>query len=376
MQKIPIMVPWLDETEIEAVSEVIRSGWIAQGPAVKRFEHAFSTQLGSVEAVAVANCTVGLQLALIVAGIQPGDEVIVPSFSFIATTNSVIHVGAVPVFADIAIETGNLTAASIARVVTNKTRAVMIVHQAGVPADLEEIFAFCSPRGLIVVEDAACAIGSTYKSRLIGSHSDLVVFSFHPRKILTTGEGGMIATSNSDWAARLRRLREHGMSISATDRHATGGVSIEQYAEPGFNFRMTDIQAAIGLVQLSKLSTQIRHRRELAARYEKHLAEIDGLRPVVDPPYGECNFQSYWVELDDSILKSRNKVMEDLDSRGISTRRGIMTAHREPACAKYFREPLPNSERLSDNSLIIPLYHTMSQAEQDHVIESIIKVIQ
>lgn len=369
------MVPWLGQAEIEAVSEVIKSGWIAQGPVVKRFEQAFKERVGSAEAVAVANCTTGLQLALIVAGIQPGDEVIVPSFSFIATTNSVIHAGAVPVFADIAIETGNLTAASIASAVTDRTRAVMVVHQAGVPADLDEIFAYCKPRGLAVIEDAACAIGSTYKSKPIGSHSDLVVFSFHPRKILTTGEGGMIATSNSDWATRLRRLREHGMSLSAADRHATGGVSIESYAEPGFNFRMTDIQAAIGLVQLSKLNDSVHRRRELAARYMRFIGNISGLHPVVDPPYGAGNFQSYWVELDDSVLKSRNKVMEELESRGISTRRGIMIAHREPACSKYFREPLPISERLSDNSLILPLYHTMSDAEQDHVIESLTQVV-
>lgn len=375
MQKIPLMVPWLGEAEIEAVSEVIKSGWIAQGPAVKRFEQAFKERMVSADAVAVANCTAGLQLALIVAGIQPGDEVIVPSFSFIATTNSVIHAGAVPVFADVAIKTGNLTAASIASAVTDRTRAVMVVHQAGVPADLDEIFAYCKPRGLTVIEDAACAVGSTYKSKPIGSHSDLVVFSFHPRKILTTGEGGMIATRNLNWATRLRRLREHGMSMSAADRHATGGVSIENYSEPGFNFRMTDIQAAIGLVQLSKLNDSVQRRRELAARYATYISDISGLHPVVDPPYGTCNFQSYWVELDDSVLKPRNNVMEELESRGISTRRGIMTAHREPACKKYFREPLPISERLSDNSLILPLYHTMSYAEQDHVIESLIQVV-
>lgn len=376
MQKIPLMVPWFGEAEIEAISEVIRSGWIAQGPVVKQFEQAFKERVGSAEAVAVANCTAGLHLALIVAGIQPGDEVIVPSFSFIATTNSVIHAGAVPVFADIAIETGNLTAASIASAVTDRTRAVMVVDQAGVPADLDEIFAYCRPRGLMVIEDAACAIGSTYKSKPIGSHSDLVVFSFHPRKILTTGEGGMIATNNSDWAARIRRLREHGMSLSAADRHHMGATSIETYPETGFNYRMTDIQAALGLVQLDKLDQLISRRRELAERYEKQIGDIGGLHPVVDPPYGTSNYQSYWVRLDDSVLKSRNKVMEELESLGVSTRRGIMTAHRELACSKYFREPLPISEHLSDNSLILPLYHTMSYAEQDHVIESITQVVQ
>ena len=376
MQKIPLMVPWFGEAEIEAISEVIRSGWIAQGPVVKQFEQAFKERVGSAEAVAVANCTAGLHLALIVAGIQPGDEVIVPSFSFIATTNSVIHAGAVPVFADIAIETGNLTAASIASAVTDRTRAVMVVDQAGVPADLDEIFAYCRPRGLMVIEDAACAIGSTYKSKPIGSHSDLVVFSFHPRKILTTGEGGMIATNNSDWAARIRRLREHGMSLSAADRHHMGATSIETYPEIGFNYRMTDIQAALGLVQLDKLDQLISRRRELAERYEKQIGDIGGLHPVVDPPYGTSNYQSYWVRLDDSVLKSRNKVMEELESLGVSTRRGIMTAHRELACSKYFREPLPISEHLSDNSLILPLYHTMSYAEQDHVIESITQVVQ
>lgn len=375
MQKVPLMVPWLDAAEIEAVSEVIRSGWIAQGPAVKRFEEAFKERVGSVDAVAVVNCTAGLHLALIVAGITPGDEVIVPSFSFIASTNSVIHAGAVPVFADIAIETGNLTVESIASVVTDKTRAVMVVHQAGVPADLDEIFQFCSGRGLTLIEDAACAIGSTYKDQLIGSYSDLVVFSFHPRKILTTGEGGMIATSNSEWAARLRRLREHGMSLSAADRHVANGVSIESYSEPGFNFRMTDIQAAIGLVQLSKLDEMIMKRRELAQRYLDAFSSIEGVYPVTDPPYGTTNFQSFWIRLDPELGLLRNQFMVDLDGNGIATRRGIMTAHREGACSRFVRNALPISENLSDNSLILPLYHGMSYAEQDHVIESLTQVI-
>ena len=375
MQKIPLMVPWLDEAEIEAVSEVIRSGWITQGPAVKRFEEAFKERVGSEDAVAVSNCTTGLHLALIAAGIKPDDEVIVPSFSFIASTNSVIHAGAVPVFADIAIETGNLTVESIASAVTDKTRAVMIVHQAGVPADLDEISQFCNGRGLTLIEDAACAIGSTYKDQIIGSYSDLVVFSFHPRKVVTTGEGGMIATSNSDWASRLRRLREHGMSLSAADRHAAQGVSIESYSEPGFNFRMTDVQAAIGIVQLSKLDEMVAKRRELAHRYIEAFSSIDGIYPVTDPPYGTTNFQSFWIRLDPDLGLSRSKLMSDLDQKGITTRRGIMTAHREAACSRFARNPLPVSENLSDNSLILPLYQGMSHAEQDYVIESLTQVI-
>jgi perosamine synthetase len=365
---IPIIRPWIGEEEVAAASEAIRSGWIAQGPNVAAFEQEFTALVGSIDSVAVSNCTTGLHLALIVAGIGAGDEVVVPSFSFIATTNSVLYVGATPVFADVDLTTGNITADTVAAAITDRTKAVMLVHQGGVPADIESLRALCDVRGLVLIEDAACALGSTYRGALIGPHSDLVVFSFHPRKLVTTGEGGMIAVGNPEWAARLRRLREHGMSVSAADRHRQGGVVIEQYLETGFNYRMTDIQAAIGRVQLGRLDELIARRRFLAARYHEALDDLVGATLVTDPAYGTTNYQSLWMLLDDRFPVARNDLMARLAADSISSRRGIMAAHMEPACARFARVPLPTTERLTSQSLILPLYHDMTDDEQARVI--------
>ncbi|HEY6531319.1 MAG TPA: DegT/DnrJ/EryC1/StrS family aminotransferase [Acidimicrobiales bacterium] len=366
---IPIIRPWLGEEEAEAAAEAVRSGWVAQGPNVVAFEQAFRDRVGSADAVAVSSCTTGLHLALVALGVGPGDEVVVPSFSFIATTNAVRYVGATPVFADVEPADGNLSAATIAPVVTPRTRAVLVVHQGGVPADLDGIHALCDPKGIAVVEDAACAIGSTHRGRLVGADSELVVFSFHPRKVVTTGEGGMITTSGTEAGTRLRRLREHGMSVSAADRHRMGGVVVEQYLETGFNYRMTDIQAAVGRVQLGKLDALVARRRELAARYQAAISEMPGLRAVADPSWGTTIFQSFWVLLDDGFPLSRNELMARFAEVAISTRRGIMASHLEPACAGLATGPLPVTETLSASSIILPLYHDLSEADQDRVID-------
>jgi perosamine synthetase len=365
---IPIIRPWLGDDEAEAAAATVRSGWVAQGPNVANFEQQFCRCVGAVDAVAVSNCTTALHLALVVLGVGPGDEVVVPSFSFIATTNAVLYVGATPVFADVDAVTGNLTAASIRERVTARTRAVIVVHQAGVPADLASIAPECDALGVRIIEDAACALGSTFQGRLIGAHSDLVAFSFHPRKVVTTGEGGMLATSRPDWAARLRRLREHGMSVSAADRHAAGRVVFEEYVETGFNYRMTDVQAAIGMVQLRKLGALVSRRRELAARYQAAVAELPGLRAVADPPSGTTNFQSFWIEVDDDFPMDRDALMTRFAHAGVSTRRGIMAAHLEPACAALRAVQLPVTERLTRRTLILPLFHEMTPHEQDRVI--------
>jgi perosamine synthetase len=365
------MRPLLGEEEAAAAAETVRSGWVAQGPRVAEFERAFAAHVGAGYGVAVSSCTTGLHLLLHLLGTGPGDEVVVPSLSFIATANAVRYTGATPVFADVDPDTANLVPSTVEPVLTERTRAVMAVHQGGVPADVDALRALCDPRGIPVVEDAACAAGSTYRGRSVGAGAPLAAWSFHPRKLLTTGEGGMVSTDDADWSARLRRLREHGMSVSAADRHASDRVVLEEYLETAFNYRMTDLQAAIGLVQLGRLPAMVQRRRALAARYHEALASIPGLRPVRDPAYGTTNFQSFWVVLPDDFPGSRNGVLAALAARGVSARRGIMASHLEPAYAGHPHVPLPVTEHLTGRSLILPLYHDLSESDQDQVLDAV-----
>ena len=371
---IPIMRPFLGTEEQEAAAAAVASGWIAQGPRVKEFEAAFAAYAGAQHAVAVSSCTTGLHLALVVAGIGPGDEVIVPSLSFIATANAVTYVGATPVFADIDLATNNLTVDTIEAVRTPATKAVILVHQGGMPADVATIRPYCEQHGVLVVEDSACAAGSTVGDGIAGGDAAIGAYSFHPRKILTTGEGGMVVTSNPEWATRLVRLREHGMSMSAADRHAAGGAPvIEQYLEIGFNYRMTDIQAAVGLVQLGRLPEVIGRRRELAARYAEALGSIDGIGLPKDPAWGTTNFQSYLVLLPEDSPISRNDLMAVLADQGISTRRGIMASHLEPAYANHPHGDLSATERSTNDSITLPLFHELTTTDQDRVIDAVLR---
>jgi dTDP-4-amino-4,6-dideoxygalactose transaminase len=368
---IPVMRPWLGEEEAQAAAAAVASGWVAQGPRVSRFEAAFAEALGAGHAVAVSSCTTALHLALIAAGTGPGDEVVVPSLSFIATANAARYCGAQPVFADVEPATQNLTPETVAPRLTGRTRAVIVVDQAGVPADLDAIRALCEPRGIAVIEDAACAAGAVYRGRPAGATASLATFSFHPRKLLTTGEGGMIVTPDADVATRLRRLREHGMDVGAAERHASQQPLIERYLEVGFNYRMTDVQAAIGLVQLGKLGRLIERRRAQAARYRDLLADIPGLATIQDPGYGTTNYQSFWVMLPDDFPVGRNDLMRVLADAGVSARRGIMAAHLEPAYAGQPCPPLPVTERITAGSLILPLFHELTEEEQDLVVSVI-----
>ncbi|WP_312877790.1 DegT/DnrJ/EryC1/StrS family aminotransferase [Lentzea indica] len=372
---IPVMRPLLGEEEALAAAEAVRSGWVAQGPRVRQFEEAFAASVGAGHGVAVSSCTTGLHLAVHLLGVGPGDEVVVPSLSFIATANAVRYTGATPVFADVDAKTGNLTASTVEPVLTARTRAVMVVHQAGVPADVDALKALCEPRGISVIEDAACAAGSTYKGKPVGTNALLAAWSFHPRKLLTTGEGGMVTTDDADWAVRLKRLREHGMSVSAADRHNGGAAVIEQYLETAFNYRMTDIQAAVGLVQLSKLDAIIARRRELAARYHELLAQIDvdsasPITAVRDPEYGTTNYQSFWVWLPEGA-PDRQEVLAGLAERGVSARRGIMASHLEPAYEGHPSAPLPVTEAFTARTLILPLFHDMTAHDQDTVVSAL-----
>jgi dTDP-4-amino-4,6-dideoxygalactose transaminase len=365
---IPVMRPWLGEEEARAAAEAVASGWVAQGPRVQAFEDALRDRVGAAHGVAVSSCTTALHLSLVLLGVGPGDEVVVPSLSFIATANAARYVGARPVFADVEPATLNLSADTVKQVLSPRTRAVILVHQGGMPADVEAVHDLCDPLGVAVVEDAACAIGSTYRDRPVGAHSDLITFSFHPRKVITTGEGGMVMTSRADWAERLRRLREHGMNVSAAARHAAGTPVLERYLETGYNYRMTDIQAAVGLVQLDRLDAIVARRRALAARYQERLAGVTGVGTPADPPWGRTNFQSFWIELADDFPLGRDELLERLMAGGISARRGIMAAHLEPAYADTAGVELPVTEGLTRRSLILPLFHAMTEAEQDQVV--------
>ncbi|HKU04400.1 MAG TPA: DegT/DnrJ/EryC1/StrS family aminotransferase [Arthrobacter sp.] len=373
LDRINVMKPWLGDEEARALADVVASGWVAQGPKVKEFESRFAESQGVRHGVATSSCTTALHLALVVAGIGPGDDVVVPSLSFIATANAVTYVGARPVFCDVDPVTGNVTAETIHAALTLDTRAVIAVDQGGVPLDLDPIRRLCNRHEITVIEDAACAVGSTYKGRPVGVGADVAVWSFHPRKILTTGEGGMLTTNRADWAARARTLREHSMSVSAADRHGSLLAPAEDYLEVGFNYRMTDLQAAVGIVQLGRLAAVLERRRDIAARYVAGLSRLPGLRLVSDPPYGTTNFQSFWVEVLPNFGTTRDGLLEKLAEAGISARRGIMAAHRQPAYR--WRDSggglLQQTERLNDRTLILPVYHELDDDGLDRIIGAI-----
>ena len=367
--KVPVAKPYLSNEEAQAAYETILTNWVTQGPKVQEFEENFAAYVGSKYAVAVSNCTTALHLALIVAGIGEGDEVICPSMSYIATANCIKYVNATPVFAEVKRETYNIDPIDIRKKITSKTKAIIAVHQIGLPFEIDEVKAICKEHNLTLIEDAACAAGSAYKGNKIGSHSDLVCFSFHPRKVITTGDGGMITTSNEEFAQRLKRLRQHGMSVNDRVRHLSDKVIVEDHLEVGYNYRMTDIQAAVGIHQLARLDEIIEGRRIIAEQYLQAFQDI----PFIElPSEGENNFtnwQSFSIYIKSNSPISRNELMQNLLDLGIATRRGVMTAHRETAYA-YLRESveLPISEDAADNSIIIPLYVPMKQEEVDYVI--------
>ncbi|MCC7362930.1 MAG: DegT/DnrJ/EryC1/StrS family aminotransferase [Dehalococcoidia bacterium] len=366
---IPITKPFVGQEEADAAAHAVLSGWLSQGQRVQEFEERVARYTGARHAIATSNCTTALHLALVAAGIAPGDEVICPSFSFIATANAVIHAGATPVFADIDPRTYNIDPAKVEAAITPRTKAIMPVDQIGLAADIPAVLAIAHRHGLKVIEDAAPSLGAIAGEGRVGAMSDFTCFSFHPRKSITTGEGGMITTDDDAAAERLRVIRSHGASTSDLARHQSGTTAIEEYRELGWNYRMTDIQGAIGVVQLSKLETVLAARGRLAARYGELFAGDDRLETPFVPAGYRHTYQSYCVRLRDT--RPRNAIMEELAAQGIATRRGVMAIHLEP----WYRErfpgvSLPETERATAETLLLPLYATMTDAEQDTVVHA------
>jgi len=374
-QTIPLSRTEFGDAEARAVADVLASGWVTQGPKVAEFERIVAERVGATHAVATTSCTTALHLGLLAAGVGHGDEVICPSYSFIATANAVLYTGATPVFADIDTRTWNIDPRDVESRITSKTRAVLAVHQVGLAADLRGLEAALRP-GIALVEDAACAIGSTYEGRPIGSHGHTVCFSFHPRKSISTGEGGMLTTNDDAVARHVRLLRSHGASVSDLERHRAHGVVFEEYRELGYNYRMPDIQGAIGIEQMKRLDDLLARRRAVAERYNAAFREMDQIETPAEPGNARHTYQSYLIRLRPSYGVDRDEMIRRLVEMGISCRRGIPPIHLEPLYRhRCGAVSLPVTESVSAESVFLPMFASLPQTDQDRVIDAVISIV-
>ena len=371
-KNIPVARPTFDLAEEEAVLAVLRSGWVTQGPQVAAFERAVADYVGAAEGVAVTSATTALFLSLHALGIGRGDEVIVPSLTFIASVNSVVHAGATPVLVDVDPRTYNVDPSTLAGALTPRTRAIMPVDQLGIPAEMDRIRSFANAHDLDVVEDAACALGSRYQGAHVGGQARMACYSFHPRKVLVTGEGGMITTNDHTLAERLRLLRHQGMSVSDLERHHSKRAVLESYPVVGYNFRLSDVLAAMGVAQMGKLDRLLAERSRLAERYDRAFGDWDEIELPLPPPRAEINRQSYILRLRHATAEERNAVLDHMIAEGIAVRRGLMAVHRE-ACHTDVRKAgsLRQSEQAADQTVILPLFPGLSDEDQSRVISGL-----
>ena len=381
---IPIARTNLTEDEIQSVLEPLRNGWLVQGPKVKEFEERWSAFTGAQHSLAVTSCTTGMELALAALDLKPGDEVILPAFTWIATANVIEHFGAKPIFCDIDLATFNIDLQLIESLITDKTVGIMPVHLFGLSADMDPILALSKKYELWVVEDAACGFGAKYKGSHVGSFGDVGVFSFHPRKAITTGEGGMVTSSNEELITKIQQLRDHGAVMSDLQRHlGAKPYLLADHIHAGYNQRMTDIQGALGAKQMERASEIIDERRSIADKYNEAFADLEWLGLPADLAGYEHGYQSYPCLLKpeavsiknvEKINVARNNWMDELQTNGISTRPAthavhMLTYYRE----KYELKPedFPNAYLANDCSISLPLFHGMTSEEQDYVIQTV-----
>jgi len=383
---VPIARTSLLESEIESVLEPLRNGWLVQGPKVKEFEDKWSNFTGAKHSIAVTSCTSGLHLSLAALDLKPGDEVIVPAFTWISTANVVEHLGGKVVFCDIDLNTFNIDVTELEKKISPKTKAIIPVHLFGLSADMDPILSLAKQHHLRIVEDAACGFGTRYKGSHVGTFGDTGSFSFHPRKAITTGEGGMITTNNDELAEKLRRLRDHGATMSDLQRHlGARPYLLADHSDAGYNQRMTDLQAALGSAQMDRATDIVHERQRLAKIYDDAFEHLHWLKtPTIEDQYENgyqsypCLFQPEPLNLNSSnrVHELRNQWMNNLQKMGISTRPATHAVHMLSFYRdRYELKPqdYPNAFIANDCSISLPLFHGMTAAEQDYVIEHVVE---